>query len=556
MACGPPSPLTTLGPSRAATATPGQRYSKGWTTAVLAAGLALATFALYSPTAGFGFVAYDDGVYVFDNPRVAAGLSWENAVWASRAVCGGNWHPLTLLSLMADCSVFGTRPGPLHLANAALHVLSTGLCFLVFYWMSGRPWCSAAVAGLFGWHPAHVESVAWIAERKDVLSGVFFFLTLIFYVLHIQAGLGSVRAPDEGRQSSRDLRRFAWYAATFFSLALGLMSKPTLVTTPVLLLLLDYWPLARMKNLRSFWGLAWEKFPFFGLSLVVMVLTVWAQGTSGAMPSLSEIPFSQRIANAASNYIFYLGKVVWPEGLMIPYLPEENPSPMHPLWCALGVIFVSLGVLLGGRRWKYLVTGWVWYLVSLLPVVGLVQVGVQSTADRYTYLSAIGLFLLLAWGLADLVDAWRLPRWLGGLLTAGGLTACGLLTSGQISYWRNGETLFMHTLAVDPTNMVAMDCLAWTYATDPDPRVRNGTRALQLAEACAEETQRREPVYLMTLAAAQAELSQFDLAVKTAEAALRLVKPGSTTTFVKDLEADIELYRSGKSIYQRYRLKP
>lgn len=522
----------------------------------LSAGLVVATFALYSPTIGFGFVDYDDGVYVFDNSRVAAGLSLDNAVWACRAVCGGNWHPLTLLSLMLDCSVFGARPGPLHLVNSVLHALSTGLCFLVFYWMSGRLWRSAAVAGLFGWHPAHVESVAWIAERKDVLSGVFCFLTLVFYIRYVQAGLRETRNPDGGKRGLADWRRSTWYLATFLSLALGLMSKPTLVTTPVLLLLLDFWPLARMKSFREFWSLAWEKVPFFGLSLVTIALTVWAQGTSGAMPSLTEISFFERIANALSNCVFYLGKVLWPEGLMIPYLPQENSGLLRSLWCALGITFVTLVVLLGGRRWKYLLTGWAWYLVALLPVVGLVQVGVQSTADRYTYLPAVGLFLVFAWGLADSLTALRLPGWLGGLIAAGCLAACGLLASRQITYWRNGETLFLHTLAVDPTNMVAVDNLAWTYATDPDPLVRNGTRALQLAGACAEETKWREPVYLMTLAAAQAELGQFDSAVKTAEAALRLTKPGSTTVFVKDLQADIELYRSGKPIHQRYRLNP
>jgi protein O-mannosyl-transferase len=530
--------------------------SKGWRVMFLCFLLVAVTMALYAPSARYGYIDYDDGDYVFDNPHVSTGLSLSNLAWAVRAVCVGNWHPLTLLSYMADCQLFGVNPGPQHLVNAILHSANTALLFLFLLAMTGMPWRSSLVAALFGCHPLHVESVVWIAERKDVLSGFFFMLTLWSYANFARARVRDSAAKPESEcqtQSPAGNRRpVLWYGAAWIFLAFGLMSKPMLVTTPFLLLLLDYWPWNRASKLTDFWSLLWEKGPLLGLSAASCALTLWAQGSSGAVVSLAGMPLLQRLANAAASYVFYIGKLFWPQGLLIPYVPEAAPDPMMPWFSASGLVVATVVFVWLGIRWKYLAAGWLWYLGALVPVIGIVQAGIQCAADRYTYLPAIGIFILAVWAAADLLAACRVPRFVTGFLAVGIVGACGLLAAKQLRYWRNSESLFVHSLTLDPTNLPALDCLAGSYATDPDPRVRNGVKGLRLAQACVDQTQRREPVYLMTLAAAYAELGQFRRAIETAQEALRLTKPGTTTAFVTDLKADIELYQTGKAIHERY----
>lgn len=533
------------------------RSVTSWQVALLCLVLMGATLAVYGPTVKYSFIDFDDGVYVFDNPRIATGFASDNVASAFKTVCAGNWHPLTMLSLMMGCQLFGVQPGPQHLINAVLHAANTGLLFFVLLRMTIKPWRSAIVAGLFGLHPVHVESVAWIAERKDVLSGFFFMLTLGSYVRFAQARSEPATAKAGGRekQSVTDTcQAILWYALAGVFLTFGLMSKPMLVSTPFLFLLVDYWPLHRMLRTKDLGFLLLEKLPLLGLALASSAVTLWAQGSSGSVLSLASLPLLQRLANASSAYVFYLGKLFWPQGLMIPYLPEANANPAWPWCCAIGLAFVTILLLWPLRRWKYLAFGWLWFVIALVPVIGIVQAGIQVAADRYTYLPSIGLFIAVVWGLADLSAMVRVPGLIIAMALVLILGANAFLTSRQIACWQNSETLFLHTLKIDPTNMIALNSLAWAYATDPDPSLRKGAQALRIAEACAQQTERREPVFLMTLAAAYAEVGQFESATQTAREGLRLVANGPATTFANDLSADLELFQSGKAIPERYYL--
>jgi hypothetical protein len=487
--------------------------------------------ALYLPVINHSLIDYDDTEYVLDNPHVTSGLSLANLAWAFRTGYAANWHPLTWVSHMLDCQLFGVRAGPQHLVSAALHVANTVLLFLTLASMTGLVWRSFFVAALFAWHPLHVESVAWLAERKDVLSTTFEFLTLLAYYSYTQ--------------------RHGWLryllVALFFTL--GLMAKPMLVTLPCVLLLLDYWPLNRLGSPRQFVSLLLEKLPLLGLSAAACMITLLAQRASGAVVSAGSLPLLPRVENAILSYFRYLGKMFWPEGLMLPYMFGLDFNHGLVAIAALGLIAISLGAIWLRGRFPYIPVGWFWYLGTLVPVIGLLQVGIQSMADRYTYVPSIGVFILVAWGCGDALTRLRLSPAITASLATAALAACLVLTSLQLRFWKNSETLFFHSILVQPYNLGAMDCLAWTYATDPDPRLRNGQRALRLATACVKDTERLEPDFLMTLAAAYAECQQFELAIRTVEEALQ--RPGviAVPAFVAKAREHIELYRRGKSIH-------
>jgi protein O-mannosyl-transferase len=394
------------------------------------------------------FVNFDDDVYVTKNPHVQAGLTLESLSWAFATTRGGNWHPLTWLSHMLDCQLYGLKPAGHHLTSLVFHIVSTLILFLVLRRMTGALWGSSVVAALFALHPLHVESVAWVAERKDVLSTFFWMLTMGAYIRYVER-------PKLGR-----------YLLAFLSFALGLMSKPMLVTLPFVLLLLDYWPLRRIQfgqragNRKSdIRRLVLEKVPFFALSAVSSLVTFFAQRSGGAVGSLEALPLATRMANALVSYVSYIGKMIWPSHLAVfyPY------SDMLPTWqvAGAGLLLVSLSVLviLAASRRPCLTVGWFWYLGTLVPVIGLVQVGAQAMADRYTYVPSIGLFIMMAMGVPPLLGGWRYRRVILATSTGLVLSIFMIVTWLQVRYWRDGVTLFEHSLEVTSNNYVILNNL-------------------------------------------------------------------------------------------------
>ena len=407
--------------------------------------LVLAIFATYWPVVGYAFTDYDDNDYVWDNPQVLNGLSWPGTVWAFTHFYSSNWHPLTWLSHMLDVQLYGMNAGGHHVTNVLFHAANTALLFLWLRRLTGALWRSAFVAALFGLHPLHVESVAWVAERKDVLSTFFLLLTLLFYTRYAQ---NKVRPNPQPSTLNYTL------ALLFF--ALGLMSKPMLVTLPFVLLLLDYWPLNRVGNaergVRNFKGLLVEKVPFFLLSSVSSVLTFIAQQGGKSVIAITILPVVARIEGAIISYALYLGKMFWPDNLIACYplfYPIDTDKVAAPVFVLL---LISAGVFIFRRQRPYLVTGWLWYLGTLVPVIGLVQVGSQSMADRYTYVPLIGLFIALTWLVAEIKTEWPRRRLFLAMLSVGVLAACWKLTAAQVCYWQNSETLSRHALAVKTDN--------------------------------------------------------------------------------------------------------
>ena len=404
------------------------------------------------------FTNFDDNQYVTENQHVQAGLTWKNLVWAFTTTHAANWHPLTWLSHMLDCQLYGLNPAGHHLTSVLLHSASTVLLFLVLLWMTGARWHSAFVAALFAVHPLHVESVAWVAERKDVLSTFFWMLTLWAY-------LGYTKRPGVKP-----------YLLILLPFALGLMAKPMLVTLPCVLLLLDYWPLRRLELGQSGTGqppasqpstiakkpgpqafrLLLEKTPLFLLAAVSSVVTFIAQKGGGSVKDLQAYPFEIRIANALVSYVKYMVKMIWPQNLAIFY---PHPGQRLPMWqaglaCMLLVV-VSIAVIRAMRRRPYLPVGWLWYVGTLVPVIGLVQVGAHAMADRYTYVPLIGLFFIISWGVPDMLGSWRYGKPALASAATSVLVALMVCASLQVKHWKNSLTLFEHALRVTENNYLA-----------------------------------------------------------------------------------------------------
>ncbi len=417
----------------------------GWKTDLLIYLLLLcAIFAAYSPVYHFDFVNFDDPDYAAENPHVRAGLTLQGVIWAFTSSYAANWVPLTWLSHMTDWSLFGFHAGAHHLTSVFLHGLSTLLLFVVLHRMTGERWPSALVAFLFGLHPLHVESVAWIAERKDVLSGLFWFLTIWAYIRYTERqGVG----------------RYALLLAAF---SMGLLVKPMMVTLPFVLLLLDVWPLRRATaggGQMRMAVLVREKVPLFVLAAGASLATYLVQRGSGAVISLSAISFGQRVANAFLSYLAYLGQTVWPVRLAVFYpFPEQLPWWPGAV-CAAALVGITIVVARVFRSAPFLLVGWLWYLGMLVPVIGLVQVGEQAHADRYTYVPLIGIFIMLAWSAAAGVRRWPGTKWVicGALAAVCG--ACLVLTTMQVRYWKDSESLFQHAIDVTQGNYVAYNNL-------------------------------------------------------------------------------------------------
>jgi tetratricopeptide (TPR) repeat protein len=417
----------------------------------MSAFLFLATLAVYSQVGHFDFVNFDDPEYVTSNPHVRAGITPANAAWAFTSREAANWFPLTRLSHMLDYQMFGLRGGWHHLTNVLLHALAALLLFAFLDGSTGRRWPSAWVAMIFALHPLHVESVAWVAERKDSLSAVFGLLALWSYVRYVE------------RPATRR------YLLVAMALALGLMAKPMLVTLPLVLLLVDVWPLGRVTDMS--WSriapLLREKTPFFAMAAAAACVTYLVQEAGGAVRSSEAFPLGLRLENALVTYIVYIAKMFWPARLAVfyPYPPEV------PAWqaagAALALVAISIVALRSVRRFPYLAVGWFWYLVMLAPVIGLVQVGAQARADRYTYMPMIGLTIMLAWGAADL--AGRVPRAKPAVAALAGATcaACAALTWVQAGYWRDSRALFQHAVDVTEGNYLAHHNLGVALAETP-----------------------------------------------------------------------------------------
>ncbi len=546
-----------------------------WHLLVLSLLLFLVVLGVFFPVTGNDFVSYDDHSYVTENLHVQQGLNWESVRWAFHTYARANWHPLTWLSHILDCQLFGLKPWGHHLTSVLLHGLNTALLFLLFNRMSRAVGRSLVLAALFGLHPLRVESVAWVAERKDVLSAFFFMLTLWAYAAYAsKSPVSSLKSPDSlkspvsslkssitaraysdepnrrepERLETEDLRLETagrstlhaprpplssilhppssfFYAGALLFFALGLMSKPMLVTLPFVLLSLDYWPLQRFRfrenapaeefkvqgsrfkvqgsegnaaggeagtlqdrfefkiknlKLKIFLPLLWEKLPFLALAAVSSVITFQAQRSGGTLALVAGLPLMARLANALIAYCRYLGKLFWPANLAVFY-PHPKTWPMWLVLLAAGLLGgITVLALVGRRRRPYVPTGWFWFLGTLVPVIGLVQVGAQSMADRYSYLPSIGLLLVLVWGAGDLLGRWRHRAVALSVVATAVVMLCAVGTRRQLEFWKNTGTLFRHAAEVTEDNFVAYASLG-NYALREQRRPQEAIPLFQAA---------------------------------------------------------------------------
>ncbi|MDP9186304.1 MAG: hypothetical protein M3O72_02955 [Verrucomicrobiota bacterium] len=556
---------------------------------------------VFGQTLGHDFVNFDDDRYVYENPEVSRGLTLGGFKWVLTHSHASLWHPLTTLSHMADCQIYGLKAGGHHFTNVALHNIGAVLLFLVFRAMTGCIWRSAFVAAIFAVHPMRVESVAWIAERKDVLSGVFFMLTLGAYLRY-------VRAPNISR-----------YVTVSIFLACGLMSKATFVTVPLVLLLLDYWPLQRANDFRAWRRMIIEKIPLFALSAAASVATMFAQTVT--MASLEQLPLLPRLKNAAVSLIAYIRQMFWPTDLAVFY---PHPHDQLNIWiivaAAVLIIAITVVAILVRQKHPAVFVGWFWYLLLLVPVLGIVQVGLQARADRFTYLPHIGMTMLLTWTCADLTQQTRNRQVVLTSVATCAIAASIILAYQQTTYWRDSISLWEHALAVTPDNQTAhqnlaaalwtkgriaeshqhsraaaiaharttlrdypydvpthndlsvllvqngdvragieqweislqidpndgnaLNNLAWVLATCPADAIRDGKLAVELAVKATTLPSVDVPIVLRTLAAAYAESGDFSKAIDTAQHAADLATAQNNTSLLATLRHEIELYQA------------
>lgn len=605
-----------------------RRLNDRWSAFLVCAFVAAIIWLVFGQTRHYAFVNLDDLQYVAENPNVAQGLTLDGIIWAFTHVHSANWHPLTWISHMLDCQLYGLRPGGHHLTNIILHTATAISLFLVLWRMTGGLWRSAFVAALFAIHPLRVESVAWVAERKDVLSGLFFMLILAAYIHY-------VRRP----------RSWARYGLVLVLFALGLMCKPMLVTLPLILLLLDYWPLHRLAS-QGFRRLVLEKLPLLALVAASCLATLVAQTV--AFQPWTKISLALRTANAPLSSVIYIFKTFWPSKLAVFYpFASRDIVASRVILSLLLLICISVAVFVFRRRHPYLVTGWLWYLIMLAPVIGILQVGSQARADRYTYLPQIGLIILLTWLVADLAAGWRYRRQI--LITGSAIVLVALIFAArtQASYWRNSQSLWTHALActydnalaeedlgqavyengmvdeaiahfqralqidpnqasvlsslgaalldagrvdeslahlqkaleldpragnahyniantllrlgraddalthydkavaIAPNDIQARNNAAWVLATWPDAPVRDGKKAVALAEGADALTNGSSPTIGATLAAAYAEAGRFPEAVKTAQRALQLATAQGDAARASSIRPQLKRYESG-----------
>ena len=577
-------------------------------TATLALLLAVITFLVFSSVLRFDFLNWDDQSYVTENDHVKGGLTQAGVTWAFVKSHSANWHPITWLSHMADVSMFGMNPAGHHAINLVFHIANSVLLMLLLWLMTGSVWRSAMVAALFALHPLHVESVAWVAERKDVLSAFFGILTLMAYTHYV----------GESKVSGRKSK--VWYGVALGLFALGLMSKPMLVTWPFVMLLLDFWPLNRVtiggwQVTGKVWRrLVLEKIPYFALALASCWVTVLAQRKDDAMASIDAIPVLARLANATTSYVQYLAKFFWPQNLSAIYPLQTDIEPWSVIACFMALLCITILAWRARATSPFLLVGWLWFLGTLVPVIGLVQVGSQAFADRYTYLPLIGIMISAIWFAGKSAEKLRFSKITNLVISICVLSLLSWRTTVQIPVWKNTESLFSGVLARHPNNFQALYGLggflsdtgridealplleraliiepnspetlgkmgdifdsmgqysdaakyyetglaahpdhagllnnfAWLLAACPNSKIRDGKRASHLAMRACELTQYSKPVFLGTLAAAQAEAGDFQSAINSAEKAINLattLELEATATKNKQL---LELYRNSK----------
>ena len=474
----------------------------------MAALLALVTIAIYWPATQCAFIGFDDSEYVTTNPFVQAGLTREGLAWVWRNPVAANWHPLTMVSHMVDCQLFGLSAWGHHLTSVLLHAINSALVFLLLRHLTGALWRSLLVAALFALHPLRVESVAWVAERKDVLSTCFGLLCLMAYARY---------AEDAPASTPALRRRSGYYALALLCMALGLMSKAMLVTWPLVMLLLDFWPLERMTGgARQLGRLVAEKIPLFALAAAASVVTLVVQQREGAVKTAANLSLTARSGNALIAYCRYLGKLGWPRNLAFFY-----PHPGYwPLWQVLlaGGLLLSITVVLAvnRKRFPFLLMGWLWYCGTLVPALGLVQVGEQAMADRYSYFPSIGMLIFAIWGTHELTRSRRL-RVIGSSMAAGAAVIVGmLLTRQQLGYWRNSEALFRHAIEATENNYLAHNLLGVALG-------RQGRADEAIAEL--QEAIRLRPAYAeahSNLGAALGAKGQLDQAIGQFQETIRL----------------------------------
>lgn len=525
---------------------------------------------------------FDDLGFIIHNSMVKDGLTWNGFTWAFTTWHTAHWHPLTWLSHMLDCQIFGLNAAGPHLTSLFFHIVNSVLLFLLLQFCTGEVWPSFLVAALFAVHPLHVESVAWVAERKDVLSAFFWLLAMWAYI-------GYVRHP--GWKS---------YLLIILCFCLGLMAKEMLVTLPMVFLLWDYWPLHRwvptgMKvagkdkiapgrkcpsQSVSWRRLGWEKVPLLVLAVISSLGAFYSQKTEALVVSLADLPFSARINNALVSYVSYMGKTVWPMHLAVYY---PHPGNTLPLWESLGaalvLVVLSCAIFRKALKYPYLLVGWLWFLGTLVPVIGLVQVGGQSMADRYTYIPLIGLFIMLAWGLPDLLAKWRCPKLLMPMISGSMILICATCAWFQVRVWRDAVSLFERAVNETSDNALAqinlgvalyfrgevdralkhfqearclnspdsLNGLAWVMATTGNPKFLNGAKAVELATTANELTQYKQPAYLDTLAAAYAAAGSFSEAIKAARQALELARHTGKIDLARDIQTRLSLYQQGRA---------
>ena len=625
-------------------------------------GLLLAgiTLAIYWPVTHYGLVYYDDPLFL-ENAEIQSGLNWHSFAWAFTSVMIANWHPITNLSFVLDHQFFGTNPGAEHLVNLLFHTANAVLLFLVLSRMTNSPWRSAIVAAIFAWHPLRVESVAWISERKDVLFGFFLLLSLYCYV--------KAATSDKCRGTNSDFSTIGlspWYWPALFFFALSLMSKAMAVTLPFLLVLLDFWPLKRVAGgerpvarFPKFRGLIVEKVPFFALTGIFCALTFEIQKKFAAMSSLNQVGIGDRIGNVVMSYWRYLAKMVWPVDLAVIY-PHPSSSfetqlwwPDWQLWAGAALLLLISGLFIKLiLRKPYLAVGWFWFLGTMLPVIGLVQVGETAMADRYTYLPLIGPAIALVWGISEILARGIFQKLFRGFLTAASLAVVIILTHRQIGFWKDTVALFAHAIAVTgenpsaecglatglehenregsamvhyrvalgivpgyreaqyhlarllarnghwpeaaenfseivgnspsdfeaqlglsgalaqlgraaesvehletalqyaPDSTEVLNNLAWMLATSSDASLRDGKRAVELAERACELSHYKKTIYVGTLAAAYAEAGRFDDAIVTAQKACALAEKAEDQTLLQKNQQLLELYRAHKPFHE------
>ncbi len=419
--------------------------------------LVILTVVVFRQLPSFDFVNLDDNIYVTENTHIQSGLTVRNITWAFKTTYANFWHPLTLISHMLDCQLFGLNPGMHHFSALLLHILSTLLLFAVFNRMTGKQLQSAVVAILFAVHPLHVESVAWISERKDLLSTLFWLLTMYAYARYVEF-------PKTGR-----------YFTVLLFYVMGLMAKPMLVTLPCVLLLMDFWPLNRFRFnvadkkkeqptiIPPLRGLIFEKIPFFVIAFLFSIICIFAQGE--AVQSLDNIPLSLRLSNVFISYSQYLSKTIWPSHLAVFY-----PYPKsYPVWQVAGsvLLLASLSTIMicKVKKYPYMTVGWLWFIGTLFPVSGIVQVGSHAMADRYTYVPLIGLFIIVAWGARDLfIEKYHFKKKLIGGISCILLSALMICAFIQVNHWRNSVSLFSHALKVTDDNWLAYNNLGFTLS--------------------------------------------------------------------------------------------